>query len=170
MRVYLSSPYEASRADQEWKRRVLNVLQRTSLDFSVIDPCPGDCVEHDLAEEKKEAGDYLGFYGFCANIVESDLAMLKGSEGMIAYLPKDSVTFGTTHEIIYALDNNIPVVVVMPEGVQHLSRWLWGILGPNRIFDNVSEAATVLANRILVANGEKINDEVHYPSWQEASR
>lgn len=170
MRVYLSSPYEASRADGEWKNRVLDELQAVDPRFTTIDPCPGNCVEHDLAEQMKEDGDYLGFYGFCANIVESDLAMLNGSQGMIAYVPHGFRTFGTTHEIVHALSRNIPVVLVMPEGISYVSRWLWGILGPNRIFDNVEEAARVLAQRILVANGDRINGEVYYPSWQKAGR
>jgi hypothetical protein len=127
-------------------------------------------MEHDLAEQMKEDGDWLGFYGFCANIVESDLAMLRQCQGMIAYLPKGAVTFGTTHEIVYAIQNNIPIVLVMPEGIEHVSRWLWGVLGPNRLFDDVKDAARVLAQRILVANGDAINDEVYYPSWTKASR
>ena len=179
-RVYLSSPYEANRAGPKWKKDVegaINaVLTKKGLydpfmsRAKIVDPCPGRCLEHDLAEAVKEKGDFLGFYGFCANIVESDLAMLRQCQGMVAYLPKDSVTFGTTHEIIYALQNNIPVVLVMPEGVQYISRWLWGILGPNRLFSDVSEAATVLTNRMLVANGDEINGEIYHPSWQKASR
>jgi len=170
MRVYLSSPYEADRADQTWKTSSLIAMQRISRNISTIDPCPGNCLEHDLAEKMKEDGDYLGFYSFCANIVESDLAMLKQCDGMIAYLPAGAVTFGTTHEIIYALEKNIPIVLVMPEGVDKVSRWLWGILGPNRLFSNVDEAAEVLAKRMAVANGDDINGEVYYPSWQKASR
>ena len=184
-RVYLSSPYEASRAGPQWKvdvERAINAVLWKDLPappkflgentprVKIVDPCPGNCLEHDLAEEMKEEGNFLGFYGFCANIVESDLAMLRQCQGMVAYLPKGAVTFGTTHEIIYALENNIPIVLVMPEGVQYVSRWLWGILGPNRLFSDVNEAATVLANRMLVANGDEINGEVYYPSWQKASR
>lgn len=169
-KIYLSSPYEANRADQRWKELVKLTLLGLGHDMHTVDPCPGNCLEHDLAERMKEEGDFLGFYSFCANIVESDLAMLNDCRGMLAYLPKDSVTFGTTHEIIHALARNIPVVLVMPEGVQYVSRWLWGILGPNRLFDDVQEAATVLGQRILVANGDEINGEVYHPSWQKASR
>lgn len=170
MRVYLSSPYEANRADQVWKSQALMAMQRINRNITTVDPCPGSCQEHDLAEEMKQNGEWLGFYAFCSNIVESDLAMLRQCQGMIAYLPADSVTFGTTHEIVYALENNIPVVLVMPEGISRVSRWLWGILGPNRLFDNIEEAAEVLAKRMAVSNGDDINGEVYYPSWQKASR
>ncbi len=170
MKVYLSSPYETSRAEQSWKTSALSILQRVDRRFTIVDPCPGQCLEHDLAEEMKKSGDYLGFYGFCANIVEGDLAMLNDCRGMIAYLPRGAVTFGTTHEIIHALARNIPIVLVMPEGVQYVSRWLWGLLGPNRLFDSMQEAAAVLGKRILVANGDEINGEVYNPSWQKASR
>jgi hypothetical protein len=170
MRVYLSSPYETNRAEQTWKSKVLNSLHKMDGRFTTIDPCPGNCLEHDIAEAMKQEGDWLGFYSFCANIVEGDFAMLDGSQGMFAYLPKDSVTFGTTDEISYALNYRIPVVLVMPEGIEYVSRWLWGRLGPQRIFDNVEEAATVLAKRILVANGDDINGEIYNPSWQKASR
>jgi len=177
LRVYLSSPYEANRADQAWKDRVRSKLMgvigpgtMTRPGVKIVDPCPGNCLEHNLAEEMKQNGDWLAFYAFCANLVEGDLAMLNGSQGMFAYLPKDAKTYGTTHEIIHSLDHQIPVVLVVPEGIQYVSRWLWGILGPNRIFDNVEEAAEVLGKRILVANGDEINDKVYYPSWQKASR
>jgi len=170
MRVYLSSPYEASRAKQDWKAKTLLAMQEVNRNITTVDPCPGNSIEHDLAEDMKEDGDWLGFYGFCSNIVESDLAMLKQCQGMLAYLPADSVTFGTTHEIVYALEKNIPIVLVMPEGIDKVSRWLWGILGPNRLFDNVEEASKVLAQRMLVANGDEINGEVYYPSWTKASR
>lgn len=170
MRVYLSSPYEANRADQAWKTRVSNAMRLIDRRFTMIDPCPGNCLEHDIAEEMKQKGDWLDFYGFCANIVEGDLAMLNGSKGMLAYLPKDAITYGTTHEIVHATSRQIPTVLVMPEGIEYISRWLWGVLGPNRLFDNVEEAAGVLAKRILVANGDDINGEVYYPSWQKTSR
>lgn len=170
MRVYLSSPYEANRADQLWKAQALMAMQEINRNVITVDPCPGSCLEHDLAEEMKEKGQWLGFYAFCSNIVESDLAMLKQCQGMLAYLPADSITFGTTHEIVYALQNNIPTVLVMPEGINKISRWLWGILGPNRLFGNIQEAATVLANRMAVANGDVINGEVYNPSWQKTSR
>lgn len=170
MRVYLSSPYEHDRANQDWKSIVARVMKSINGRFYTIDPCPDVCMEHDTAEEMKERGDWLGFYSFCANIVEGDLAMLNSCQGMVAYLPKSAVTFGTVHEVVYALEKNIPVVLVMPEGVQYISRWLWGILGPNRLFDDVQEAASVLANRVLVANGDKINDKIYSPSWQKASR
>jgi len=169
-KVYLSSPYEVSRANQKWKVQAQNALQRVDDRFTTVDPCPGSCLEHDFAEEMKEKGDWLGFYSFCANIVEGDFSMLNGSRGMIAYLPKNAVTFGTTDEISFSLQYHIPVVLVMPEGVQHISRWLWGRLGPQRLFDNIEEAATVLAKRILVANGEDINGEIYNPSWQRTSQ
>lgn len=170
MRVYLSSPYEHDRAEQGWKQDVLRVLRKFDGHAETVDPCPGNCLEHDLAEDMKSNGNWLGFYAFCANIVESDLAMLNGCQGILAYLPADATTFGTTHEIIYALERNIPVVLVVPEGIKYISRWLWGILGPNRLFDDVEEAAGVLAQRIMVANGDNINAEVYYPSWQKTGR
>lgn len=170
MKVYLSSPYEHDRAEQSWKVEAQMVLRSANRKIKTIDPCPMDCVEDDIATKMKQNGEWLGFYAFCANIVESDLAMLRGCQGMIAYVPSGAVTFGTTHEIVYALENNIPVVFVMPEGIDRIPRWLWGILGPNRLFDNVGEAAEVLAKRMMVANGDGLNGEVYYPSWQKAGR
>jgi len=164
MRVYFSSPYEHDRAETSWKSTIENFMIR-KLDWRIqtIDPCSDLCDEANLIDEMKANEDWLGVYSFCANIVESDLAMLNRCEGMIAYLPCNARTFGTTHEIIYALANNIPVVMVMPEGIDKVPHWLWGILGPNRIFDNLEEAATTLVKRMQVARGEQANDTVHYP-------
>ena len=171
MRVYLSSPYEHSRAETSWKTKVTTFMQ-TCLDERVktIDPCPDACDESPFIDEMKRNEDWVGMYSFCANIVEGDLAMLNRCEGMIAYLPFGAKTFGTTHEIVHALQNQIPVVLVMPEGVDKVSHWLWGILGPNRLFDNLEEAAATLVKRMQVVRGERLNDSVHYPSGTKASR
>ena len=112
----------------------------------------------------------MGVYSFRANIVEGDLAMLIYAHGMIAYLPCDAKTYGTTHEIVHALQHQIPLVLVMPEGIDKVSHWLWGILGPSRLFDNLEDASKTLIKRIQVARGERLNDSVHYPSGQEAGR
>ncbi len=168
--VYLSSPYEHDRANTEWK----NVARKAMIDLDVrivtIDPCPDTCDETDFINNLTDSGDWLGMYSFCSNFVESDLGIVERCQGMISYLPCDAKTFGTTHEMIYALQNNIPVVMIMPEGIDKVSHWLWGILGPNRIFDNLEEAAETLVKRIQVARGEKANDTVHYPGRTETSR
>jgi hypothetical protein len=171
MKVYLSSPYEHDRANARWKTRVTRFMQKCLDDrVTVIDPCPDACDEKPLIDEMKANEDWLGMYSFCANIVEGDLAMLNSCQGMIAYLPYGAKTFGTTHEIIHALQNQIPIVLVMPEGIDKVSHWLWGILGPNRIFDNLEEAAATLVRRMQVIRGEKLNDSVHYPRGSKASR
>lgn len=170
IRVYLSSPYENERAETSWKAWITGMMQRIDSRVETIDPCPDACDEKPTIDQMKASGDWLGMYSFCSNIVEGDLAMLNRCEGMIAYLPYNARTFGTTHEIIHALQNQIPVVMVMPEGIDKVSHWLWGILGPNRIFDNLEDAARTLVGRIQVARGEKLNDSVHYPSGQETSR
>lgn len=155
MRVYFSSPYEHDRANTNWKIKAAKLFHEYDID--IVDPCPDDCDETHTIDAMKEKGDWLGVYEFCSNIVEGDLAMLNRSQGMLAYLPYGAVTFGTTHEIIHALNHNIPIVLVMPEGIDKVSHWLWGLLGPNRIFDNVEAAAGALAKRVLVAEGTMTN-------------
>lgn len=162
MRVYLSSPYEHSRAEGSWKDLATAIMQNVDSRVEVVDPCPQSCDETALIDDMKARKDWLGMYSFCANIVEGDLAMLRRCEGMICYLPYGSRTFGCTHELIYALENRIPVVLVMPEGIDKVSHWLWGILGPTRIFDDLEKASTELVNRMLVARGEKLNDTVYH--------
>ncbi len=170
MNVYLSSPYEHSRAKTSWKLLAASTMYNLDNRIKTIDPCPDACDETPLIDEMKANEDWLGMYSFCANIVEGDLAMLNRCEGMIAYLPHDAKTFGTTHEIVYALDNRIPVVLVMPEGIDKVSHWLWGILGPNRLFDDLEEAAATLVKRMQVIRGERLNDSVHNPGGAKASR
>jgi len=155
IRVYLSSPYEHDRADTYWKESIARFMFTKDGRVITIDPCPDNCDDVDFINEMKANENWLGVYSFCANIVENDLAMLNRCEGMIAYLPCEARTFGTTHEMIYALQNNIPIVMVMPEGVDKVPHWLWGILGPNRIFDNLEEAAATLVERMQAVRGEK---------------
>ncbi len=130
----------------------------------ITDPCPNDCDETLIIRKMKEEGDWLGMYSFCANIVEGDLAMLNNAHGNLTYLPADAKTYGTTHEMIHSLQYRIPLVVVVPEGIHRVAHWLWGILGPSRIFDNLEEASQMLINRIQVVRGERLNDSVYYPS------
>lgn len=170
MRVYLSSPYEYDRADTSWKGWVTSFMQRIDSRIKTIDPCPDSCDETSLISEMMVAENWLGVSAFCANIVEGDLAMLNNCEGIIAYLPAGSRTTGTIHEIIYAVENRIPIVLVCPDGVNKVSHWLWGVLGPTRIFGNLPDAAEILVNRIQVARGEKLNDSVYYPGGQKTSR
>lgn len=162
MRVYLSSPYEHSRVEGSWKESVRTIMQSVDDRVEAVDPCPPMNEETELIDAMKANKDWLGMYSFCANIVEGDLAMLRRCEGMICYLPFGAKTFGCTHEIIYALEHRIPIVLVMPEGIDKVSHWLWGLLGPTRIFDNLEVAATELVHRMLVARGEKLNGTVYH--------
>lgn len=163
MKIYLSSPYQYTRANPEWKTLVADTIAEVDPRLTVVDPCPYNTLEESIADRLLEDNDFLGYYSFCSNIVESDLAMLNQCRGVFVYLPSSSITFGTTHEIIYALDNNIPVVLVTDDDVKNISRWLWGLLGPGRVFSNIEEGAQVLAKRIIVSNGEAVNSQVCYP-------
>jgi len=162
MKIYLSSPYENDRAETNWKNEALLYMKMIDPYVKTIDPCPDACDETHILNRMKAEEDWLGFYSFCANIVEGDLAMLNGCEGMMAYLPFGAVTFGTTHEMIHSLQKYIPMVMVMPDGIDKVPHWLWGILGPNRIFDNLQLAAETLVKRIQVIRGEKLNDSVYH--------
>lgn len=170
MRVYLSSPYEHDRAPTSWKDDAYRIMHAMDKRIHTIDPCPDTCKESAFIDEMIARQDWLGVHAFCANIVEGDLAMLNGCEGMIAYLPAGARTVGTIHEIIHSEERRIPIVLVCPQGVDKVSHWLWGLLGPTRLFDNLQDAAETLVKRMQVARGEKINGEVYYPSGQEASR
>jgi len=161
MRVYLSSPYEHSRAEGSWKERCLKLMQESDPRVESVDPCPPNCNETPTVDKMKAKKDWAGMAAFCANIVERDLAMLRQCEGMICYLPAQSKTFGCTHELVFALDNRIPVVLVMPEGVDKVSHWLWGILGPTRIFDSLKDASITLVKRMQAARGETTYATVH---------
>jgi len=170
MRIYLSSPFQYSRADCIWKDQVRSVLASVNPDIETVDPCPDNVLEEALADQLLEENNLLGYYSFCSNIVESDLAMLNKCDGVFVYLPPDAITFGTTHEIVHALNRNIPIVLVTPDKIKNISRWLWGLLGPNRIFSDINEATRVLAKRIVVSDGGNVNDEVYYPGWSKTNR
>lgn len=157
MRIYLSSPYERNRAETSWKTDVQNMVSKLDNRITLFDPCPDNCAETDIINDIKKKQDWLKMYSICADIVETDLAALNECRGILVYLPYKAVTFGTTHEMLHALDNRIPVVLVMPEGKDKVAHWLWGILGPQRIFDNLEEAVTHLVHKMWIVNGEKLN-------------
>jgi len=157
MKIYLSSPYEQDRANQDWKLRVDERLRGIDPRFETLDPCPPTCVEQDHVDQLRREQRWYELAEFSSVFVETDFAMMRDCVGMIAYLPYRAVTFGTTHEIVRALETKLPLVLVMPEGKDKVSAWLWGILGPHRIFDNVNDAVDALAQRVLVVQGELLN-------------
>jgi hypothetical protein len=156
MKIYLSSPFEAGRVDPGWKDVVLCRLRGIDERFEILDPCPDNCEEQSIIDSLKELKNWEALTAFSAAFVECDFAMMRQCVGMIAYLPYGAVTFGTTHEIIKALEVNIPIVLVMPEGKEKVAAWLWGILGTQRIFDDLETAVTTLADRVLVAQGKRV--------------
>ena len=172
IRIYLSSPYEFSRAEQSWKKDASVALTTFDSRIKVVDPCPFDDTSSETLTIKalRDNEDWLGLSAFCNNIVEADLAMLNNCEGVVCYLPAKSQTVGSIHELVHAIQRHVPVVLVCPEGPSKVSSWLWGLLGPSRIFSDLELACTELAKRVQVARGEKQNGEIHYVGRSETDR
>lgn len=154
-RIYLSSPFEYSRADSHWKtetKRILGEHSNSDMLFTAIDPCPDSNMDGQIDDWKKDH-DWERIASACSDIIERDLAMLRSCDGMICYMPKDARTFGCTHEIIFALDHRIPVILVAPDGRDSVSRWLWGLLGANRICTYLPTGVEHITRRIRDARG-----------------
>lgn len=154
-KIYFSSPFEYSRAGVSWKSLACSLLDTESSDeliFTGIDPCPDTNMDNKI-DNWKSSGNWHQIESACQDIVERDLAMLRSCNGMLCYMPKNARTFGCTHEIIFALEQKIPVILVAPDGLDTVSRWLWGLLGVSRITDNLDSGVQMLTNRLVRARG-----------------
>lgn len=83
------------------------------------------CTEPEEHEWRKAARDHIGNVTdpteWSENVVALDKAAIRASEAVLAYCPWPSV--GTSMEILYAHHMGVPVIAVMPKGVE-ISPWI----------------------------------------------
>ena len=69
MRVYLSSPYEHSRAATSWKNQAEVLMRHVDRRVEIVDPCPDACDESPFIDKMKADEDWVGMYSFCAKML-----------------------------------------------------------------------------------------------------
>ena len=94
--------------------------------------------------ELKESGRYFELAQQMRDIVHVDLRMVDVSDGVIVYLDPETPMCGTYHELINALQQRKPTLVVVEGGKKKAPNWLFGIMNFNFMFDSFDDLKTFL--------------------------
>lgn len=148
-RAYLSGPMDrtSSKTGKTWRRRIGWWLQN---ELQVIIYDPYDKPLHPISSvshlESKQAfskfnryvqdNDITSAKQMMKPIVSVDLRMVDIVDFIIAYFDLEAKPCGTLDEIITGSNQNKPVLLMCPQGIDAIYRWLWGRLKPELFFDN----------------------------------
>jgi len=94
-------------------------------------------------------------------IVRKDLRAVDISDFIIAYLPKGVRTTGTVHEIIEADRQRKPVLLLCPEGIEHIPLWFFGIIPTEYMFESLKDLTDYLEKIDTYPEPDKLSDR-----WQ----
>lgn len=84
-----------------------------------------------------DTGDWEGMAKEMKVIVRKDLRSVDLSDFIIAYLPYKVQTCGTYHEIINASLQKKPTLLVCPEGIKFIPKWLFGFIPTRYLFGSL---------------------------------
>ena len=152
LRAYLAGPIDHAADDGvAWRNKLGRWLQKRGI--VVIDPCRKPLTYHafkEIGEEKrrmmdlKTQGRYFELSKWMRGIVHVDLRMVDVSDIVIVYLDIKSQPFGTVHELINAINQRKPTLVVVEGGKSQAPNWLFGIMRHEFIFSDFDELRAFL--------------------------
>lgn len=138
-KVYLAGAIQYDWNADDWRQRLIEVLPQHG--FEVLNPCSdlqtqsiqqlginqiGELQDH--MRELLLQGKNEEFHGLISQIRQNDLEMVVCSDAIIAYIDFSIPTFGTTEQILLAVQNSVPVILVTPQQPSDCSYWLLSIL------------------------------------------
>jgi len=152
LRAYLAGPIDHAEDDGVgWRNDLGGWLKKRGI--IVIDPCSKPLTYHafkEIGEEKQRMMNlkiqerYFELSKWMQGIVHVDLRMVDVSDIVIVYLDIKSRPFGTIHELINALNQRKPTLVVIEGGKVEAPNWLFGIMRHEFIFSNFEEMCSFL--------------------------
>ena len=152
MRTYLAGPIDHAKDDGVgWRNKLKKFLSKRGV--KVLDPCDKPIAysaykeiegEKQKMMELKESGRYFELTQQMRNIVHVDLRMVDVSDVVIVYLDTSISMCGTYHELINALQQRKPTLVVIEGGKAKAPNWLFGIMNFNFMFDSFDDLKTFL--------------------------
>ncbi len=153
LRCYLAGPIDHAEDDGVgWRKMMAKWLKERKV--KVLDPCDKPIknayyreIEGEKAKmfELKNTSRYFELSRRMKEIVHMDLRMVDVSDIVIVYLDLESKPFGTTHELLNALHQRKPTLVVIEGGRAKAPNWLFGIMDYNFMFDNFDDVKMFLS-------------------------
>lgn len=147
LRCYFSYPIEYSNQENELseaKKKLSDFFNQTSV--TLIDPkniSSKGISEIDLTI-LRDRHNYEEVRRIMKAIVRKDLRAVDLSDFIVAFLPVQIKTTGTTHEIIQADDQKKPTLLICPSGIQDIPAWFFGIIPLEYMFSSVEDAIEYL--------------------------
>jgi len=150
--VYLAGPIDY--ADDHgigWRKSITEQL--VQMGILVLDPTnkPGNLVsetqkEQDLIRKYKKEKDWTSLCKFMKSIRRTDLRLVDMSDFIIALIDTNIHMCGTYDEIFTAEDQQKPVLFIVPNGIESLSSWMYSVINPAEVFDDVESCVNYIKN------------------------
>lgn len=150
VKFYLAGPMEyVQDSGVSWREDLEKILK--SVGFSeknILNPTNKPRVDGSLplsqevalTNSYRENKDWDGLHLLMKRIMTVDLRLVDHSDIVIAWAPSKYRMTGTIHEIISARNQKKPVILVCGSGIEAVSSWLIGLVGPWRIFSSNQKA------------------------------
>jgi nucleoside 2-deoxyribosyltransferase len=135
-RCYLSGAIQFDQTNLNWRIKPKEVLTK-EFKLNLYDPFEDP--RQQCAEPLKEAQknrDFDALTKIAKSFVRKDLAMCDRADFLIAYLPYNVATFGTTHEITESNRAKKPVLLVSDSAKEKIPLWFYGFIPTEFMFNN----------------------------------
>lgn len=161
-RAYLAGNIEFTKNAFEWRQKLTDDLK--GFGIKVLDPtkpCFRDQLKEDVEtmaelDKMREAGDFKPLQKFMKEVVRRDLRLIDISDFVIFRIEPSKPTFGTIHELIVALNQRKPCLIITKDK-KKLPRWLFGIIDLDLVFE--SDILLIEYLRKIHKGKIKINDK-----------
>ena len=102
-------------------------------------------------------------------IVHTDMRIVDNVDCLIVHLDVDKRPCGTFDEMFTGADQNKPVIVHCPQGIDHIHDWNWGRLKPELFFDSWADVKEYLRH---IDEDDEINllDKWKFFEWEPLVR
>lgn len=133
-RAYLSGPIQHDQTGRNWRTEPTAVLT-TRFGIDLFDPFEDPKQQWVPALKAAQAErDYDEMTRIARQFVRKDLCMVDRSDFIISYLPLGVPTTGTHHEIINSVNAKKPVLLICPQGKEHVPLWYYGFVSHKAMF------------------------------------
>lgn len=150
MVIYLCGPMDFAK-DQGIGWREVATKQLLEIGFkpqNILNPCSKPAVfggrnlseEQKLCNEFRARKDWKGLTALVKKIMAVDLRMCDKADIILANFSHCERTTGSIHELVVCRQQHKPCYLVDEGGLDHVSGWLFALLGHERIFDNMPAA------------------------------
>lgn len=138
---YLIGGIERAKDCFSWRNEVTKRLNLYGI--NVFDPNKDHFInlptesegDRELLKIERDRGNYDFVHKYLAKVIQRDLRMVDLSTFVIAHIDPDIPTWGSTHEIVLAVQQRKPVLI-HTQDKKKFPLWLFGLLKHELIFEN----------------------------------